>query len=326
MSAASEQLTRAQVAGVALLMTTAIWAGSNVVGKVILREASPLSVLMVRFTLATALFYLPAFLILHRGSGRFSHRQWGRVLVVGVLGAGSQILMLIGLSVTAASEAGIYASIGPVFVAALAYLCFRDSLQRRQVIGIAVAMLGAITLATGGADLQIGPGGLVGASLILGSALLWSGYTLLSHDLLVGRDPLLVVAAANLVAAIAIWSVAGWFGGWSDLGQILSWSPGSWLAMAYLVLMLSIASQCLYLEAVRDLPSARVAALLYLTPVFSTVLAVVFLEERPGLLMIGAGGVILLGVWLANQPARKPLKMAHLDGSETSIEPQPRGI
>ncbi len=82
-----------------------IWAANNVVAKLIVREASPLLVALVRFTLAGLFFHLPVFLFLHRGEQRLNRDDAVRVVLLGAVGvAGSLVLSLMALRTTPATD------------------------------------------------------------------------------------------------------------------------------------------------------------------------------------------------------------------------------
>lgn len=288
---------------VGLAWTILVWSSNNIVAKVIMREASPLMVALLRFTLAGMLFYLPVFLILHRGPRRFSRSEWARVALLGVAGTtGSLVLYLIGLRTTPATEAGIYQITTPLFVVLMAWLLLGERLSGGRLIGVLLAAGGAAVLVTGGGAIGLGGGDLAGSLFILGSNVTWAGYTLLSKSLLARRSPLLLLAAANLVAALAIWPLAGLLGTWAELPSLLHWSPTAWLIMFYLVAFMSTSSQWVYVWSLRELRASQASAFLYLMPFFTAIMAAVLLGELPTPLSVAAGMLILVGVWLVNRP------------------------
>ena len=290
-----------------LLVTIVIWSSNNIVGKVIMRESSPLMVALVRFTLAGVFFYLPVFLALHRGEQRFQRGEWPRLVFLGIVGTcGSLVLYLLGLRTTPATAAGIYQITGPLFIAIMAWLWLSERLSRGRVAGLVVAAAGASLLVAAQGSGGLGGGDLGGALFILGSNLTWSGYTLVSKEILARRSPLLVLSAANLVALVAIWPIAGLLGTWSELPSLLDWSPSAWLIMLYLVAFMSTSSQWLYVRCLREVGASQASAFQYLSPLLTAVQAALFLGEAPTPVAIACGLLILGGVWLVNRPQRPP--------------------
>ena len=290
---------------VGLLLTVLVWSGNSIVSKIIMREASPVLVSLVRFQLVGALFYIPVFLALHRGSQRFSRDEWPRLILLGLIGTtGSQVLFMIGLRTTPASEAGIYQIVTPIFVVILAWFWIGERLGRVRIAGIAVACIGAVVLLTDGGARGIGTGDLIGALLILISNACWGVYTVLSKPLVARRSPLLVLTAANLTAMVVIWPIAALLGALPELPGVMHWSPTAWLVMLYLVALTGTTSQWLYAWTIRELGPSRVSAALYLKPLSVTLLAVGFLGEEPGLVTLISALLIFAGVWLVNRPQR----------------------
>jgi drug/metabolite transporter (DMT)-like permease len=295
------------LAGASLVVL--IWAGNTIVGKVMMREASPLLISLVRFSLMGLLFYLPAFLLLHRGAQRFTREEWVRVIVMGLVGTtGSQVLYMFGLRLTQATDAGIYQIVTPIFVVLIAWVWLGERLSRMRVAGIFLAAFGSLLLATGGGIVSVAGSEPLGAALIILSNLCWSFYTVLSKKVLARRSPLLVLAAANLVAGVAIWPISIAAGVLPELPGVLHWSPTAWLMLGYLTLLTGSSSQWLYFWSIREIGPSRVAAMLYLKPVFNGLLAAVFLAEAPTWLTFLCGGIILLGVWLVNRPQRAQVR------------------
>lgn len=288
-----------------LAITVLIWASNNIVAKVLMREASPLLIALLRFTFAGLLFYLPVFLVLHRGEQRFTRAEWPRLIILGTTGtAGSLVLYMLGLRTTPANEAAIYQITTPLFVMLIARLWLGEQITRLRALGLGLAALGALLLVTGGGAIGIGGGDLAGALFLLASSLAWASYTLISKALLARRSPLLVLAAANLTALVAMWPLSGVLGVWSELPNLAHWSLGAWVILAYLVAFMSTTSQWLYVRCLRELTAGQASTFLYLQPLFTVIMAAMFLDEMPTVLTLGSGLLILSGVWLANRPQR----------------------
>lgn len=288
-----------------VMLVILLWAGNTIVSKYILREASPVLISLVRFQLVGVLFYIPVFLVLHRNGQRLTRGEWPLLILLGLVGTlGSQVFFMIGLLTTPATDAGIYQIITPIFVVLIAWLWIGERLSRVRAAGIGLACVGSVVLVTDGGSVGFGGGDVLGALLIMLSNVAWAGYTVISKRLVARRSPLLVLTAANLTAMVAIWPVAGLMGVFPELPRVLEWSPTAWLVMVYLVAVTGTLSQWLYQWTIRELGPSRVSAGLYLKPLFVAALAVAFLGERPTLVTLVSGLLILAGVWLVNRPRR----------------------
>lgn len=305
---------------IAMILTVIIWGSNNIVAKFIIREASPLLIALVRFSVAAVLFHLPVFLILHRGEQRFERRDWPRLMYLGmVCVVGSLVLHLIGLRTTPATDAAIYGLTTPLFVLIFACLLLGERLTRLRALGIGLAFVGAVLLVTGGVT-GLGGGDLTGALSLLTGSMIWSTYTLLSKEVLARRSPLLVLAAANIGAGVAVWPIAAVFGVLDELPSLLTWSPTAWWVMVYLVVLMSTTSQLFYVWAIRGLPTHQVSALLYTQPLCTALWAAGMIGELPTVVTVASGLLILAGVWLVNRPAAARARTARWVGPAATAE------
>lgn len=73
-------------------------------------------------------------------------------------------------------------------------------------------------------------------------------------------------------------------------------------AVLALTLLCSVLAMVLYAIAVRQLPTALVAASINLEPIFGLLIAVVVLGERVSPAQMLGGVVVVCGVWLTHRP------------------------
>lgn len=161
--------------------------------------------------------------------------------------------------------------------------------------GLAVA--GSTLLLLGG-----GAGGAVdglGLVLALTAGASYAGYTIASKVLLdAGRDPTVVMAlgfggGAVLVAPVLAVVDLGWLGTPSGLAVAL------WLALATMAV-----SYVLFGRGLAGLPASTVSTLSLAEPLTAALLGVVLLGERPGLVGVLGGGLVLAGLLVLAVPAR----------------------
>ncbi|HXU44032.1 MAG TPA: DMT family transporter [Thermoanaerobaculia bacterium] len=139
--------------------------------------------------------------------------------------------------------------------------------------------------------------GLTSAALllILSSALAWAGFDLL-RKLLAREISPLALLALNCTASTPLFAL------WAALDGGFHASPGYW-APALASVALNVASNLLYLEALRTADLSLTVPLLSLTPAFAALLAIPLLGERPSL-GDGAGiALVVIGAFALRAPA-----------------------
>jgi len=137
--------------------------------------------------------------ILRRGAGNeapLTRRDWGwMALVVLAGGVTGPVLLMIGLSSTPASSAALLLNVEGLATMGIAWLVFRENVDRRLLIGAVAILAGAVLLSWRG-----GPGGIgLGALAIVGACLAWGIDNNLTRKLS-ASDPVQIAMVKGLVA------------------------------------------------------------------------------------------------------------------------------
>ena len=208
------------------------------------------------------------------------------VLVVLSGGIAGPVLLMIGLAATPAAAASLLLNLEGLATMAIAWLMFREYVDRRLLAGAAAILVGAGVLSWHG-----GPSGFSwGTVAIAGACLAWGIDNNLTRKLS-AADPVqialikgMAAGAANLALAIAAGArlpPAGLVGGAALLGFF-----------GYGV------SLVLFVLALRHLGAARTGAYFSTAPFLGAVLAVAMLGEAVSWQFIAAGVLMAVGVVL----------------------------
>ena len=310
---------------VMLTVVVMIWSSNNIATKLVLHETSPGLLTLMRFTLTTLIFHLPAFLLIRRFGQPLGRRDWLRLGIASVTGyALSSVMFTIGISMTPATYAALMMMTGPLWTAVLERAFIGTPIGPAQGLGMAISFASAAFLATGGALVggvgELNAGLLIGGVLLMGCQTTWGGYTILTKPLLAHRPPLVIVTAASLIATPTIWPVAGWMGAFGELATIPTWSWTTWLGLAYLIFVAGVCSQVLYAYGLRDVTPSQAMAFTYLMPVFTAVFAAIFLDEQVTPATAVCGAAIVFGLWLVNRSRSQPRPARRLV-TERTAEP-----
>lgn len=215
-------------------------------------------------------------------------RDWpwlaGAILAGGVL---SPALLLWGLARTPASTASLLLTLEGVFTLAIAWLAFRESVDRRLALGAASILAGAVLLSWQGAP---GAAGGLGTLAIVAACLGWAVDNNLTRKVALA-DPLQVATFKGLIAGTANAALA------LLAGQRLP-GPGAVAAAGLLGLLAYGASLVLFVRALRLVGAARTGAYFATAPFVGALLAAALLGEPVTARLLAAGGLMALGVWL----------------------------
>ncbi len=274
-----------------LLFIQVTFGGFHVMGKYVLATLHPFAVAGARVVVAMPVLMALAWLVDRTIP---AWRDMPRLALLGLLGVfANQLLFIIGLQYTTAINAGILMPSIPVFSVALAALFGQGRLEARRLVGIGLAVAGALVMLDV-TRFDLGGGGeLLGNGLILSNCLCYSAFLVLQKPLLGRLPPLTVIAWSFLFGGAGVLVVTA--GRLPELNPVTLPTP-ILMGMIYVVLVPTVINYALATWAVKRSSPALVAAYITLQPVAAGGLAMLFLGERAGLRELLGFVLIVLGL------------------------------
>lgn len=294
------------LAYVGLVLTPLFWAGNAVVARGTVDAIPPLSMAFWRWVIALAIllpFGLP---------GIWCHRQiirqrLGSMLALATfsVGAFNSLLYLAASTTTATNIALINATI-PIFVALMSWLLLSDRTRPIQALGIALAVTGIVTVVARGdlavlTGLQAQPGDLIMVAAVFS----WGLFSVLLRRQAVPLPALTFLTTQILLGVLVILPFY--------LTDLLAFSGGFELSgttlapLLYFAIFPGILAYAFWNHGVHAIGPSRAAIFMYLTPVFASILAGIFLGETLGRFHVIGGLLILSGLILATRAGRSAL-------------------
>lgn len=194
-----------------------LFSAKAIVAKLLYRHGvDALDVLALRMLFSAPLFFAIA-LWQWRRHDSLSWREAASVLVLGLLGYYlSSYLDFLGLQYISAALERLILFLSPSFVLLISALVLRRRIGRREWAALALAYGGIVLVFAH--DLQLGGDRVVlGAGLVLGSALSYALYLLGSGELVRRLGPWRLVAYAMLVSTVAVLTHFGATRHWQEL-------------------------------------------------------------------------------------------------------------
>jgi drug/metabolite transporter (DMT)-like permease len=221
-------------------------------------------------------------------------------------GIAAPALLMYGLTLSDGSTASLLLNLEAVLTAAIAWVVFRENVDRRVFLGMVAIVAGGVVLAWSEIPRA---GGVVGPLLIAAACLAWAIDNNLTRRVS-GGD------------AVAIAGLKGLAAGAVNLGLGLAQGnalPGaSMLAAAGILGLFGYGiSLVLFVIALRHLGTARTGAYFSVAPFFGAALALLVLRESPSAAFWVAAALMAAGVWLhlterhGHTHAHEPLEHAH---------------
>ena len=265
------------------LLSAALFGASTPLAKLLLGSTSPL--------LLAGLLYLGAGIglalwLASRGAfKRVAHGDlpWLAAAVVAG-GIAAPALLMLGLAKTDAATASLLLNLEAVFTAIIAWVAFRENVDRRVFAGMVAIVAGGVLLSFEGK-----PSLDAGIVLIAAACLAWALDNNFTRRVSAG-DAATLACIKGLIAGSANLGLA--------LAQGAAIPAVPVVAAAGIVGLLGYGvSLALFIVALRDLGSARTAAYFSVAPFFGAALALL-LGETAGWAFWAAAALMALGVWL----------------------------
>ncbi|WFR96794.1 DMT family transporter [Rhizobium tumorigenes] len=204
------------------------------------------------------------------------------ILFGGVLGP---LFLMLGLSRTSASSGSLLLNLEGLATMGIAWLFFRENVDRRLLFGAAAIIAGAVVLSWNGERLQLGLGSL----FIAAACVSWGIDNNLTRKLS-SSDPVQIAMIKGLVAGTTNLALAMTFG--ASLPNAVLVSAGS------LVGFLGIGvSLVMFVLALRHLGTARTGAYFSLAPFIGAALAVILFDEAISVQLVTSGVLMGIGLW-----------------------------
>ena len=283
------------------------WAGAGIAVKEALVVFSPLTLIVLRFTLAIVLMLLVG--VLFRGHEVLGlQRVDKRDIPLFVLGGLFQpFLYFIFETYTYQSFASptiaeAMLSTQPIMAPILAFIILREKVTRNNVVGILISTVGMLLLLLVGAN-NFALGNPWGVLLAIVTVSMSVGYTIILRRIPTRYSSLSIVFYVQLVALVLFYAVWGVFDRQSlqDTIAPLSADLSPVIAVGYLAVFASVTAFILFCYTVRQIGVTRANVFNNVRPVFTALLMwVIFDEQLPIWKWVGII-VIVIGLFISQK-------------------------
>lgn len=283
-----------------LSLCSLFWAGNIVLGRFVSSSFPPMALSFLRWAFA-CLITLPFAWQALRADWPVIGRNLPLLAFLSLTGlAGYNALAYLGLQSTQALNALLIQSSGPLFVAMWSLILLGIRITWSQAAGIAISLTGVLTILSRGDPFALTSIHLNTGDLFFTLALIIFGiYSVLSTK----RPNITPLAffcflsgfgALLLIPAVAI-EIAS--------GKTPAVTLDNGLALAYVAIFPSTLAYLFFNRGVEMIGANRASPFFHLMPVFGSILAIIFLGERPQPFHGVGYALVLAGVFIAARRA-----------------------
>lgn len=250
-----------------------------------------LSVAAGRLVVASLLLTIPA-LGQHRTQIRsLTTNELRLIVLAGIFLAVHFAAWISSLEYTSVTNSVVLVTTSPLWVALLTPFFIDDRISRWVITGLVLALLGGIVVALGGdaGDPPTRPDPLLGNGLSVIGAMAAAGYFMIGRQLRQRLHVVTYIWSVYSTTAVVLLGVLLLTG-----GTLLGFSATGYLWIVLLGIVPQLMGHSSFNYALAFFPAVYVSIVTLAEPIGSSVLAIIFLSEYPGLLSV-IGSVFILG-------------------------------
>ncbi|TPN49936.1 DMT family transporter [Mesorhizobium sp. B1-1-7] len=285
-----------------LLLTTLLWGGNSVAGKLAVDHVSPMTLVFLRWVLAVAIL-LPIGWRTIQEDWPVVRRHW---FVLAALGASGftlfNTIFYTALNYTTAINVSIEQAAMPVLIIVANFIFFHLRVSWAQIAGVVLTIFGVVLTACHGDPRRLLALELnFGDAIMLVAVVLYSGYSvgLRMKPVMRWQSLMLSLALAALITSLPffLWEVAA--------GKVIVPDARGWTVIVYTAIGASVISQITYIRGNELIGANRAGLFINLVPIFGTLLSVLIVGETFQLYQALALVLVLGGIALAEYSGRK---------------------
>ena len=284
-------MTKIRLAVLALLGVGFVWGAAFVLMKDAIKQQPYMDFLATRFTIA----FVAMLLLRPSVSTKFEKGDIRHGALLGAVLAFGYITQTIGLELTTAATSGFLTGLYVVFTPLLAWLFMRQSVARRVIVGVVVAMVGLAIFSGAATDVQF----QVGQLWLVTCAIFYA-----VHILLLGKHGKGRSAYRFAMIQIGWMAVVTWGFALVDGYQV---PPNFevWLALFFTAILSTVIAFWVQTWAQTLIDPARVALIITSEVIFTALVAVAVGQEPVTFAMLIGGGLLFSAMLIVEWPTKE---------------------
>jgi drug/metabolite transporter (DMT)-like permease len=260
-----------------------------------LSDVSPLASAFWRMALALPLLWGWAWAVRGQDTRIGLRTDYSRVLLLaGMFFAADMGIWHLSLHYTTVSNATLLSNFAPIFIALWLWAVYRMRFARVFMVGMVIALIGAVLLI--GPNAALGGTKLLGDGLGLSTAVFYAGYQLVIKDGRSQYSTARLMAWSTTITALFLLPFA-----LAMPGAFWPAQAAGWLPLLGLALVAQVGGQTVIAYALAHLPASLASVSLLIQPLTATIAAWIIFHEVIGPLQMVGGAILLLGIYLSKR-------------------------
>ena len=278
-------MTNEKKALIALIVTVILWASAFVGIRYVMETFSAGGLALSRYFVASIAAAIPFCLVKHKKLPRLKD-----LVIFAILGFfgffAYNVLLNEGEKTVSAGLANFIVAQLPIIVTVLAMILFKERINRYGVLGFVVSLCGVLVILLGSHN----NAGYSGVLLVYGATCSGAIYSCLQKKFLARYHPIEVVCYCMWLGTLMLMVYAP-----EAVKSLIHSDLSHLLTIIYMGIFPGAIAYLLWGYAFKYIKAAAASSALYLMPIFTLILAAVFLAEIPSLMAIIGGVIAVIG-------------------------------
>jgi len=286
-----------------MILATIMWAGAFIAGKLGINQFSPVVITFLRLLFASIIIF-PIMKYKYKENWIIKKENILLIFSLGFIGmTGYHLLFFSALKYTTASNAAIINAFNPLITAVLATIILKERISFKKIILIIIAFLGVLLTITNWDLKSLFVSGLNrGDFLMLMAATCWAIYSIIVKKGVNRMEPLILTTYTFISCVVILMPFA--------LKEIifknaLNVTSNAYLAVIYMAVFPTVMGYTIQQFCIKEIGPSTTALFINLTPVFTIIMALIFLHEQFFLLNIVSISIIIISVFMFTRIGKK---------------------
>lgn len=286
------QLSKSQLAVLALIVANMIWGAAPPIFKWALADIHPYTLALLRFVVPALIMY--PFV---RGRLKINKKDYFNIFLIGFFGITVNIIFFFhGLMQAPSINAALIGSSGPIFIIFYSLLFLREKPKRKLILGAHIGLLGVLfVLIT--PLFKSGNLAAIGNFYYLVSMLSGVTAVLLVRRVMKRNDPIAVTFWSFVTGSIGF--IPFFINEVQTFGFLQNLNPQGAIGLIFGIFFSTLAAYFFQTWALKYLTAADVSVFTYIDPVVTLLIAAPLLGEFPDSTFVFGTVFVLLGILMA---------------------------
>ncbi|OLO40373.1 EamA family transporter [Alkalihalophilus pseudofirmus] len=289
-----------------LAIATSTWGSAFIAGKVAIESFEPATVAFFRFFGAMLLLF-PIMWMMEKNRPKPTKRDWGLFALLGLTGiAIYNICFFLASKHAPVIKSSLFIAANPVLIVLLSGWFLKETITKRHIVGMIVALFGVAIIITNGQLLDLVKTGFEPIDFVLlGAVISWALYSVLGKVVLGKFSAIVSTTYAVFFGTLFLLPFALYELTWS---QVQGATVGVWASLLHMSIFVTVISFIMYYQGIKQVGAAKASIFINVMPVSAVIMATIFLGET-FTMAHGVGALFVLsGVYIGTYVKTKKLK------------------